>query len=88
MKTVSVYELRDHLAYYLGLVEKNQSPIIVEKYKKPTAIISPYKKRGVRDPLSYEGFLGKGISGVEFVNRIRRSKIERDRVRYFRNPHA
>lgn len=81
MKTVSVYELRDNLAYYLELVEKNQSPIIVKKYRKPTAILSPYKKEKVRDPLSFEGFLGKGISGVEYVNRLRRSKSERDYVK-------
>ncbi|MBI4990525.1 type II toxin-antitoxin system Phd/YefM family antitoxin [Candidatus Gottesmanbacteria bacterium] len=81
MKTVSVYELRDNLAYFLNLVEKNQSPIIVEKYKKPTAIISPYIKGKIRDPLSFQGFLGKGVSGVEFVNRIRRSKSEREYVK-------
>ena len=89
MKTVSVYELRDNLAYYLELVEKNQSSLIVEKYKRPTAIISPYKKGKVKlDPLSYFGFLGKGESGVRFENRIRRSKVERDRIKYFRNPHG
>lgn len=81
MKTVSVYELRDNLAYYLGLVEKNQSLIIVEKYKKPTAIISPYEKGKIRDPLSFEGFLGKGISGVKYVDRIRRSKSEKEYVK-------
>lgn len=88
MKTVSVYELRDNLAYYLELVEKNQSSLVVEKYKKPTAIITPYKKRKMIDPLSFEGFLGKGEDGVKFVNRIRRSKVERNRIKYFRNPHA
>lgn len=89
MKTVSVYELRDNLAYFLNLVEKNQSPIVVEKYKKPTAIISPYKKGKVADdPLSYFGFLGKGEDGVKFVNRIRRSKRERDYVKRLRNPHG
>lgn len=81
MKTVSVYELRDNLAYYLDLVEKNQNSIVVEKYKKPTAIINPYKKGAIRDPLSFEGFLGKGISGVEYVDRIRRSKSERKYVK-------
>lgn len=88
MKTVSVYELRDNLAYYLELVEKNQSPIIVQKYKKPTIILTPYKKGIVKDPLSFYGFLGKGVDGVEFVNKIRRSKTERERIKHFRNPYG
>lgn len=89
MKTVSVYKLRDNLSYYLDLVSKNQSSLVVEKYKKPTAILSPYKKGIISDdPLSFEGFLGKGINGVKFVHKIRRSKKEKERIKYFRNPHG
>ena len=81
MKTVSVFELRDNLAYYIDLVSKQQTPLIVEKYNKPTAIITPYKKGTVpEDPLSFKGFLGKGVSGVKFVNRIRRSAREKKYV--------
>lgn len=86
MKKVSVYELRDNLSYYLELVEKNQSPLIVEKYKKPAAIITPYKKGAIADdPLSYKGFLGKGEDGVKYVNRIRRSTRERKYIEKLRN---
>ena len=89
MKTVSVYELRDNLAYYLDLVKKNQSPVIVEKYNKPMAIITPYKKGMVKnDPLSYFGFLGKGEDGVRFENRIRRSARERAYVKRLRRPYG
>jgi len=89
MKTVSVFELRDNLSYYLDLVAKNQTSLIVEKYNTPTAIISPFKEGMVRkDPLSYFGFLGSGESGTRFVNRIRRNKKERERIRKLLNRHG
>ncbi len=89
MKTVSVYELRDNLAYFLNLVEKDHTPLIVKKYNKKTAIISPYKKGFISDdPLAYFGFLGRGEDGTKFVNRLRRSKKEKERVKFLRNPHG
>lgn len=89
MKTVSVYELRDNLSYYLDLVANNQTTLVVEKYHTPTAIITPFKAGIVRnDPLSYFGFLGKGKSGVRFVNRIRRNQKERERVKRLLNRHG
>lgn len=89
MKTVSVYELRDNLSYYLDLVAKNQTTLVVEKYNTPTAIITPFKEGVIRsDPLSYFGFLGKGKSGVRFVNKIRRNKKERERVKRLLERHG
>lgn len=86
MKTVSVYELRDNLSYYLDLVSKNQTSLVVEKYNTPTAVITPYKKDIVKDdPLTYFGFLGKGEDGVRFENRIRRNKREIERIKRLRN---
>lgn len=87
MKTVSVYEFRDNLAYYLDLVSKNQTSLIVEKYSIPTVVITPYKKEE-NDPLSFFGFLGKGEDGVTFENRIRRNRRERERMKRLRNRHA
>ena len=87
MKTVSVYELRDNLSYYLDLVSKNQTSLIVEKYNTPTAIIAPYKEEE-NDPLSYFGFMGKGEDGVTYVNRVRRNRRERERMRRLRNRHG
>ena len=82
MKTVSVYELRDNLSYYLNLVSKNQTSLIVEKYNTPTVLITPYKKGAVSDdPLSFKGFLGKGEDGVRYENRIRRNRRERERIK-------
>lgn len=86
MKTVSVYELRDNLSYYLNLVSKNQTSLVIEKYNTPTVVITPYvKETVVDDPLSLKGFLGKKGSGVQYVNRIRRNKHERDRVKKLLN---
>ena len=89
MKTVSVYELRDNLSYYLNLVSKNQTSLVVEKYNTPTVVITPFKEGMIPDdPLSFFGFLGKGEDGVRFENRIRRNKRERERIKRLRNGNA
>ena len=82
MKRVSVYLFRDNLASYLNEVTKTGETIIVEKYKKPIAIINPPKKKLVKKN-NFErffGFLktkGKNETGEEFVNRVRRNANER-----------
>lgn len=89
MKTVSVYELRDNLSYYLDLVSKNQTSLIVEKYNIPKAIITPFQEGAKTDPLSYFGFLGKGgVDGVIYENRIRRNRRERERMKRLLNRHG
>lgn len=85
MKTVSVYELRDNLAYYLDFVAKTETPVIIEKYNVPTAVINPYKKGVLPDPCSFKGFLGEGEDGERYVNKIRRSRREREYIRRLRN---
>ncbi len=45
------------------------------------------KSLSAKDPLLFEGFLGKGISGIKFVNRIRRSARERKYIEKLRNRH-
>ena len=48
--------------------------------------VKAYKENtNSKDPLSYMGFLGKGVSGEEFVNRIRRSAREKRYVEKLRN---
>lgn len=85
MKIVSIYKLRENLAYYLDLVAKTGSPVIVEKYNIPTAIISPYAGEMAADESqSYFGFLTSNISGSAFLKKIRRSKAEKKKVEELR----
>ena len=85
MKRVSVYLLRDNLASYLNDVAKSGETIVVEKYKKPIAVISPPKKGIVVDNIDeFYGFLGGKETGVEYENRVRRGKKEREYMRKLR----
>lgn len=80
MRVVSTYTLRDNLSNYLESVAKTESPLIISRFGKPIAVISPYKKDKIREAKSYFGFLGKGISGKLFETKIRRSAKERKYV--------
>ena len=59
MRTVSTYSLRDNLADYLGEVEKTEVPLVISRFGRPIAIISPYKKEAVPSNKNFFGFLGK-----------------------------
>ena len=80
MKKTSVYLFRDNLASYLDEVVKTDVPLVVCKYGKPIAVIMPPKKENIDDDFDkYFGFLGKGgETGVEFENRVRRGKKEKE----------
>lgn len=85
MKRISVYLLRDNLASYLNEVAKTGETIVVEKYKKPIAVINPPKKDLIIDNIDeFFGFLGGGETGDQFVNRVRRGKKEREYMRRLR----
>lgn len=86
MKKADVYMFRDNLAAYLNEVVRTDTPLVVCKYKKPIAVIMPPKKELVKDDFDkYFGFLGKsGETGVEFENRVRRNKKEREYVKKLR----
>jgi antitoxin (DNA-binding transcriptional repressor) of toxin-antitoxin stability system len=76
MTSVNVFDFRNDLAAYLGLVEKGDT-VVIKKFNKPVAILSPYDGK-VDDIKKYFGFMGKGgESGIEFENRVRRSKLEK-----------
>jgi len=78
MKKTSIYMLRDNLAAYLNEVEKTQTPLVVYKFKKPVAVIVPAKKELIKEDINdYFGFMDKGETGEEFVNRVRRNKNEK-----------
>lgn len=87
MKTVSIFELRDNLADYLNAVSKSRTPLVINRYDKPLAIIMPYKDKDLYTEIDdLFGFLGtNGEDGTSFVNRVRRSKKERAYVRKLRS---
>lgn len=65
-------------------VLKNESPLVVKRFGKPLVVVTPFKKGKTDDYKKFYGFLGRGESGVDFENRIRRSKRERDYVKRLR----
>lgn len=85
MKAVSIYELRDDLARYLNSVATTETPIIVNRFGKPIAVIAPYKKERVEVISSFYGFMGKGESGEAYLKRVRRSKREKMAATRLRN---
>lgn len=85
MKTVSIYELRDDLARYLNTVATTETPIVVNRFGKPIAVIGPYRKDHARDISSFYGFMGKGESGEAYLKRVRRSKREKLAAARLRN---
>lgn len=85
MKVVSIYELRDDLARYLNSVTTTETPIIVNRFGKPIAMITPYRKGRAGDISSFYGFMGKGETGSEYLKRVRRSKREKMAATRLRN---
>lgn len=85
MRTISTYSLRDNLADYLGEVERTEVPLLVSRFGRPIAIISPYKKEAVPSSKKFFGFLGKGLSGEKFLAKTRRSAKEKKLTSKFRS---
>ncbi len=82
MNKTTVFLLRDNLASYLNEVAKTKVPLVVCKYKKPIAVIVPPKKELIEEDIDqFYGFLGGGETGVQFENRVRRGKKEREYMR-------
>jgi antitoxin (DNA-binding transcriptional repressor) of toxin-antitoxin stability system len=80
-----VYDFRNNLADYLSLVELSGSRVMVRRFKKPVAMLVPFDRKEV-DYKQFFGFRGKrGETGASYVNRIRRSKAERERIERLRN---
>lgn len=75
MKAVSIFDLRDNLADYLASVKRTETPLIVSRFGKPIAVITPFSKETVSFE-KYFGFMGKGDTGEAFLKRVRRSKHE------------
>lgn len=84
MLTVSTNKFRDNLAEYLNNILSEETPLILSRFGKPMWEIKPYTKKA-NDFMKYFGFMGPGEDGETFVNRVRRNKYERDRVKKLRN---
>lgn len=85
MRTVSSYRLRDNLASYLDEIVKTETPLLISRFGKPIAVISPYKKGASALKIDdYFGFLGKGKTGKKFLSGVRRSKKEKNRIKALR----
>ncbi len=91
MKSVSSFELRDNLSSYLDLVVSKNQEIEITKYGKPIAKVVPYNQTVSKSELArkYFGFLrteeNKNESGIQYVERIRRNKLELENVEKMKN---
>lgn len=85
MKSVSVYDLRDNLANYLTMVSEKDMSIVVNRFRKPIAVLMPVTSYTVPSPDRFFGFLGKGERGDRVVSRLRRSPAEKRRANMYRN---
>ncbi|MBU1088260.1 type II toxin-antitoxin system Phd/YefM family antitoxin [Patescibacteria group bacterium] len=78
MRRVSTYQLRDNLSTYLTDIVCGGMPLVVEKYKKPLVIITPYDDSLVEDDFErFFGFMDNDGSGEKFVEKLRRSVRKR-----------
>lgn len=85
MKKINVYLLRDNLASYLDEVARTDTPLVVCKYKKPIAVIMPPKKELIEENFDeFFGFMKGNETGIEFENRVRRGKKEKEYMRKLR----
>jgi len=86
MKKTNIYLFRDGLASYLDEINKTGDSLVVYKYNQPIAIVSPPKKSFIeKDFGCFFGFLeDSGETGVEFENRIRRGKKEKEYIKKLR----
>lgn len=85
MRTISIYDLRNNLADWLNEVTANDSRLLVSRFGKPIAIISPYSDTDVVNFDRFYNVLGKGETGDKLVNRIRRSNKEKERTKTLRS---
>lgn len=89
MKVVSTTELRNDLSEFLEKVKSTKTPLVISKFGKLIAIISPFDQaKSVVDYNQYYGFLKSKETGVDFENRVRRSKDEKDYVQKLRGENG
>lgn len=72
-------------------VYSSETPLLISRFNKPLVVVEPYKKKvGESDYLRFYGFMADagGETGKDFVNRVRRSGIEKKYVEKLRNRNA
>jgi len=77
MNAVSVYDFRNDLASYLDEIAESDQPLVISRFGKPVALVSPYKDIGKSLAKDFFGFLGKGETGDKFLAGVRRSTREK-----------
>lgn len=83
---VSIFDLRDDLATYLSTVRDEHITLVVRRFGKPIALISPYMVDIAPKVDDYFGFLPKtGGRGSAFLSRHRRSAKEKKRTTALRS---
>lgn len=77
MNAVSVYDFRNDLAGYLNELAESDQPLVISRFGKPVALVSPYQDTGKSSVKDFFGFLGKGETGNRFLAKVRRSASEK-----------
>lgn len=77
LHTVTTNELRNDLSNFLGKVSFNRDKVKIYKFGKPVALLVPLEDNPVSST-NFFGFLGKGESGEDFENRVRRTMAEKE----------
>ncbi len=81
----SIRETREQLSRLVELVYLTGGRFLVTKFGKPRAALVPVSKDllpNTKSIADYAGFLGKGgETGIEFEDRVRRNKREKDYVK-------
>ncbi|OGF98794.1 hypothetical protein A2153_02480 [Candidatus Gottesmanbacteria bacterium RBG_16_38_7b] len=85
MRIISTFEFRNKLAEFLDEIYKTDAPLVVSRFGKPLVKIIPYKKEKTDNFDRFFGFMGNDISGIEFENKVRRNKKEKERTKLLRN---
>lgn len=80
MRTISTFEFRNKLADYLNEINKSDSSLIVSRFGKPLVKIIAYKKEKKDNFDKFFGFMGNDTTGIEFENKVRRNKKEKERT--------
>jgi len=86
MQLVSTTDLRNDLSEYLDQVDSNKTPLLISRFGKPIAKVTPVdKEKDLRGFTKYFGFLKGEKNGVEFEDGIRRSSAEKNYIKNLKN---
>ena len=79
MTMANIYDFRKNLATILGEVENNGTKVVIKRFGKPVAVLMKYENKDF-DATKYFGMFKGEETGENFVNRVRRSEMEKKRV--------